>query len=96
MAGPDIDDPASGLRAVVLGGAGKVFCAGADLSWMSKMIAYTEEENLRDAVATASSIALMTTSGSIPFSLASASIVCSSGLLVLVAINLELNFEACA
>src|SRR5436190_263580 len=41
----------TGLRAVVLGGAGKVFCAGADLTWMSKMVAYTEEENLRDAVA---------------------------------------------
>jgi methylglutaconyl-CoA hydratase len=39
------------LRAVVLGGAGPVFCAGADLSWMSKMIDYTEEENLRDATA---------------------------------------------
>ena len=41
----------TGLRAVVLAGAGKVFCAGADLTWMSKMVAYTEEENLRDAVA---------------------------------------------
>jgi len=39
------------LRAVVLGGAGPVFCAGADLSWMSKMIDYTEEENLHDATA---------------------------------------------
>jgi methylglutaconyl-CoA hydratase len=28
-----------------------MFCAGADLSWMSKMIHYTEEENLRDAMA---------------------------------------------
>jgi len=40
----------TGLRAVVLAGAGKSFCAGADLTWMSKMVAYTEEENLRDAV----------------------------------------------
>jgi methylglutaconyl-CoA hydratase len=40
-----------GLRAVVLAGAGKVFCAGADLTWMSKMIHYTEAENLRDAMA---------------------------------------------
>jgi methylglutaconyl-CoA hydratase len=39
------------VRAVVLGGAGHVFCAGADLSWMTKMIHYTEEENLRDATA---------------------------------------------
>src|SRR2546428_592603 len=40
-----------GLRAVVLGGAGKVFCAGADVTWMSKMVHYTEDENLRDATA---------------------------------------------
>jgi methylglutaconyl-CoA hydratase len=41
----------TGLRAVVLGGAGSMFCAGADLTWMSKMVQYTEEENLRDALA---------------------------------------------
>ena len=41
------------VRAVVLGGAGPVFCAGADVAWMSKMIHYTEEENLRDATAMA-------------------------------------------
>jgi methylglutaconyl-CoA hydratase len=41
----------TGLRAVVLNGAGPVFCAGADLAWMSKMIAYSEEDNLRDAMA---------------------------------------------
>ena len=40
-----------GLRAVVLAGAGKVFCAGADLTWMSRMVHYSEEENLRDATA---------------------------------------------
>ena len=38
------------------------------------------DNDMRDAVATASSIALMTTSGSIPFSLASASMVCCRGL----------------
>ena len=37
------------LRAVVLGGAGKAFCAGADLAWMAKAVAYTREENRRDA-----------------------------------------------
>src|SRR5574338_621596 len=37
------------LRAVVLAGAGKAFCAGADLAWMSKAIAYSHAENLRDA-----------------------------------------------
>jgi methylglutaconyl-CoA hydratase len=39
------------IRAVVIGGAGKVFCAGADVTWMSKTVHYTEEENLRDAMA---------------------------------------------
>jgi methylglutaconyl-CoA hydratase len=37
------------LRAVVLAGTGKAFCAGADLGWMAKSIAYTHRENLRDA-----------------------------------------------
>jgi len=37
------------IRAVVLAGAGKAFCAGADLAWMAKAIAYNHAENLRDA-----------------------------------------------
>jgi len=42
--------PADGsVRAVVLQGAGSVFCAGADVQWMSKMVNYTREENLADA-----------------------------------------------
>jgi methylglutaconyl-CoA hydratase len=40
-------------RVAVLAGAGKVFCAGADLAWMAKMVAYTHEENVRDARAMA-------------------------------------------
>ena len=36
-------------RVAVLGGAGKAFCAGADLNWMAKMIDYTRDENVRDA-----------------------------------------------
>ena len=36
-------------RVAVLAGAGKVFSAGADLTWMSKMIGYSREENVRDA-----------------------------------------------
>jgi methylglutaconyl-CoA hydratase len=47
--GPIPDD----ARAAVLQGAGKVFCAGADLAWMSKMISYSHEENIRDARAMA-------------------------------------------
>src|SRR4051812_16825896 len=39
------------VRAVVIAGAGKVFCAGADVTWMSKTVNYTEDENLRDATA---------------------------------------------
>ena len=40
-------------RVAVLSGAGKMFCAGADLTWMSKMVAYTRDENVRDARAMA-------------------------------------------
>src|SRR5574338_1272513 len=36
-------------RVVILAGAGKVFCAGADLAWMSKMVGYSRDENIRDA-----------------------------------------------
>jgi methylglutaconyl-CoA hydratase len=37
------------LRAVVLGGRGKAFCAGADLAWMRAMADYTWAENHADA-----------------------------------------------
>jgi methylglutaconyl-CoA hydratase len=37
------------VRAVVVSGTGSVFCAGADLAWMSKMAGYSREENVRDA-----------------------------------------------
>ena len=43
--------PSSGARVAVLSGAGKAFCAGADLTWMSKMVAYSREDNERDAMA---------------------------------------------
>jgi methylglutaconyl-CoA hydratase len=40
---------AGAARVAVLAGAGKVFCAGADLAWMSKMVSYSQDDNLRDA-----------------------------------------------
>jgi methylglutaconyl-CoA hydratase len=39
------------IRVVVVSGAGKTFCAGADVAWMAKTVQYTEAENLRDATA---------------------------------------------
>jgi methylglutaconyl-CoA hydratase len=45
--------PGSGARIAVLTGAGKAFCAGADLNWMSKMVSYSREENVADARAMA-------------------------------------------
>jgi methylglutaconyl-CoA hydratase len=37
------------LRVVVLSGAGKVFSAGADASWMARMAGFSRDENIRDA-----------------------------------------------
>jgi methylglutaconyl-CoA hydratase len=47
------------VRAVVLAGAGTIFCAGADAKWMSSTIHYTKSENLRDARATAEMFAAL-------------------------------------
>jgi len=41
------------LRAIVLGGHGKAFCAGGDLNWMRAMAGYSWDENHRDATALA-------------------------------------------
>lgn len=37
------------IRVLVLRGDGPSFCAGADLNWMSRMVSYTREENVRDS-----------------------------------------------
>ena len=43
----------SDLRAIVLAGAGLVFCAGADIDWMRRSIDRTEADNVADALAMA-------------------------------------------
>ncbi len=41
------------VRVIVLAARGPAFCAGADLNWMQRMAAYSEEENRADAQALA-------------------------------------------
>ena len=50
---------ATTARAVVLRGTGPNFCAGADLNWMSRMVSYTHDENVRDSSLLARMYALM-------------------------------------
>ena len=38
------------VRAIILAGQGKAFCAGADLNWMKKMSGYSFEQNYDDAL----------------------------------------------
>jgi methylglutaconyl-CoA hydratase len=52
-------DAKTSLRAVVLRSGGANFCAGADLNWMSRMVAYTREENIRDSSQLAKMYALI-------------------------------------
>jgi methylglutaconyl-CoA hydratase len=37
------------VAVVILTGNGKSFCAGADLSWMKRMVSYSKEENKKDS-----------------------------------------------
>lgn len=46
-------------RVVVLRGSGPSFCAGADLNWMSRMVSYTRDENIRDSSLLAKMYALI-------------------------------------
>jgi len=47
------------LRAVVLSGEGKSFCAGADLNWMKRVITQSFEENLKESNALADLFAMI-------------------------------------
>jgi methylglutaconyl-CoA hydratase len=49
------------VRLTVIGGAGKVFSAGADIAWMAKALEYTHDDNVRDANAAARMFAALDT-----------------------------------
>lgn len=51
----------SGVRAVVIAGAGPTFSAGADLTWMARALDYSEAENIADAERTSSMFAAIDT-----------------------------------
>jgi methylglutaconyl-CoA hydratase len=55
------DEPADALRAVVLAGVGKTFCAGADVDWMRVSIGLSVADNERDATAMAEMFATIDT-----------------------------------
>lgn len=55
------NEPPDTLRAVVLGGEGTTFCAGADVEWMRASIGLSSEANEHDATAMATMFAAIDT-----------------------------------
>ena len=49
------------VRVAVIAGAGKVFSAGADITWMANALHYTHDENVQDANAAARMFAALDT-----------------------------------
>lgn len=45
----DLHERGTEIRAVVITGEGRSFCAGADINWMKRMIDYSYEENIADS-----------------------------------------------
>ena len=56
-------DAEAGVRAIVLLGAGRSFCAGADLTWMRRMATFGKAQNLADARALARLLATLANLG---------------------------------
>ncbi len=51
------DEPAADLRAIVLAGEGRAFCAGADIAWMRAAMELSPAENVEDALGLADTLA---------------------------------------